>query len=110
MSEDEKQPPTHDQLVAAAMKALLEEGIIERAETRIRLSSGMDFDEIEDLVGEAQMKLISNAPAPLRSSFEVVCQWHRWNAIYKDAAQNGGKTVVMMDALKQMDRLMASVH
>lgn len=106
---DEKQPPTHDQLVEATMKVLLEEGIIERTETRLRLASEMEHDEIEDLVGEAQMKLIANAPAPLRSSFETVVQWHRWNAIYRDAMKTS-KTLIGMDALKHMDRLMGSVH
>lgn len=109
MTDDEKPEPTHDMLVEATMKVLLEEGIVERAESRLRNNSQMDFDEIEDLVGEAQMKLIANAPPPLRSSFEIVCQWHRWNAIYKDAVKKS-QTAVMMDALKHMDRLMGSVH
>ena len=106
---EEQEVPTHDMLVEATMKVLLEEGIIERAEARLRNNSQMVFDEIEDLVGEAQMKLIANAPAPLRSSFEIVCQWHRWNAIYKDAVRKGS-VPVQMEALKHMDRLMGSVH
>jgi hypothetical protein len=109
MSDDEKPEPTHDMLVEATMKLLLQEGIIERVETRLRTNSQMSSDEIEDLVGEAQMKLIANAPPPLRSSFEIVCQWHRWNAIYKNAEKTGSVSV-MMDALKHMDRLMGSVH
>lgn len=101
--------PTYDQLVEATMTVILEEGVIERAETRLKLNSKMSQSEIDDLVGDAQMRLISNAPATIRASFETVISYHRWNAIYK-AAMKKHQTTTAMDAQKHIDRLMKDIH
>lgn len=106
---DEKPTPTYDQLVEATMKVMLEEGMVERAEKRLRSASQMEHEEIEDLVSEAQMRLVSNAPQSVRASFDTVVAFHRWNAIYKEAMHKGALSMAM-DAQKHIDRLMSSIH
>lgn len=106
MSDDQ---PTYDQLVEASMVVIIEEASIGRAEDRLRASSKMDQTEIDDLLGDAQMRLVSNAPPEVRASFETVIAYHRWNAIYK-AAMKKGQTTTAMDAQKNIDRLMQNIH
>ena len=70
---------------------------------------GWDFEEAQDAVQDAAVELIADAPRELRNSFETVCAWHRWNAIFK-AAANKEDASAMMKAQAAMDALLAGVH
>ncbi len=109
MSEDEDEQPTRDQAVETVAAEMLKHGTVERAESALRQKTALSSEEIEDLVAEAQMRLVSSAPPEIRASMTTIIGYHRWNALYR-AAMMKGNTADAIAAQKQLDRLMQSIH
>jgi hypothetical protein len=84
-------------------------GSIDEAERRIIKVLGLSQERAQDVVADASLMLIANAPPEIRRSFTAVCSYHRWNHLFEKAAQaHDSKT--MMEAQKNIDALMRSVH
>lgn len=107
-SEDEKE----DDLTRIAASLMIEKGNRDGAERQMRRDHGMSVAEAQEVMDDALALLLGNAPREIRQSFEAVVSWHRWNAMYQNAAKKGkgGNVEVMALAQKQMDALMARVH
>lgn len=98
-----------DDLVLEACALLIRGGSIERAERELSEIMTAAKDEIRDIVGEAQVRIVTSAPREIRQSFEMVVSWHRWNHMYQWSMQRGEVKNAMV-AQKRMDELMMGVH
>lgn len=109
MNEDEpsEYEPNDDAIMAGAL--LIRFGAIDKAEHAIIRSNNLSIEEAQDIVAEAAMRLTTSAPRELRQSFEAILSYHRWNSIFEMAVAKRD-TQVAMDAQKQLDKLMRSVH
>jgi hypothetical protein len=94
-------------LTAGAL--IIRYGSIAKAEQEIASTFKIDPAQAQDVVAEAGIGLINAAPPELRRSFEAVCSFHRWNHIYEYASRTG-RLKDAMDAQKQLDALLRSVH
>lgn len=100
---------THDERVEYVIIEVLKRGTIERAETIFRQLSPLPLEEIQDLIDEAQMRLVSSSPPEIRGSMATVIGFHRWNAVYQTSMQKGDVSSAI-SAQKQIDRLLGSIH
>lgn len=66
-------------------------------------------EQIQDLVADAAMELIADAPREIRGSFQTICSWHRYNAMYQKAVKDGA-TGTMMHAQSALDAILKAVH
>ena len=111
MSEDEDYllyEEQEDEIIAAGA-LIIRYGSIAKAEQEIASTFKLDPSQAQDIVAEAGIGLINSAPSELRRSFEAVCSYHRWNYIYEYASRTG-RLRDAMDAQKQLDALLRSVH
>lgn len=109
MTDNDLMYEEHDDEIVSAGAFIIRTGSIERAEEMLRKSQGLDPEQAQDAVAEAALMLINTAPAELRKSFDAVCSYHRWNYIYEISVTNH-RMKDAMDAQKQLDILLRSVH
>lgn len=95
--------------VVSAGAFIIRTGSITRAEEMLRKSHKLDPEQAQDAVADAALTLINTAPSELRRSFDAVCSYHRWNYIYELSVANH-RLKDAMDAQKQLDILLRSVH
>lgn len=98
---------TDEVLTAGAL--LMRYGSMERTERAVAETHKMKREEAQDVVAEASMRLITSAPRELRQSFEAVIAYHRWNHMFEIAVAKSNMGDAM-EAQKQIDKLMRSVH
>lgn len=109
MSNDDLLYEEPEDEVFSAGALIIRYGSIAKAEQEIATTFKLDPVEAQDITAEAAIGLINSAPPELRKSFEAVCSFHRWNYIYEYATRTG-RIRDAMDAQKQLDALLRSVH
>lgn len=97
-----------DEIISAGA-LIIRYGSLAKAEQELAQTFKLDPSEAQDMTAEAAIGLINSAPAELRKSFDAVCSFHRWNYIYEYATRTG-RLRDAMDAQKQLDALLRSVH
>jgi hypothetical protein len=98
-----------DDEVSVAATILVRTASIDRTEREVGERFKLTYEDAQDAVAEASMLLIASAPKELSNSFMAVCSYHRWNHIY-ETAFNASDMDTAMDAQKQLDKLLRSVH
>lgn len=88
---------------------LIRFGSIDRAEAKIIKKYKITFEEAQDVVAEAAISLVASAPKEIRSSFNMVIAYHRWNHMYEKAVASNNMSEAI-EAQKQLDKLLMKVH
>lgn len=109
MSDDDLLYEEQEDEIISAGALIIRHGSIAKAEQELANTFKLDPAQAQDFTAEAAIGLINSAPLELRKSFDAVCSFHRWNYIYEYATRTG-RLKDAMDAQKQLDALLRSVH